>query len=892
MGLVWVRLSGAPLGAMSFGCNPPQAVRLHTAAERSCRDEVEAIGEEAPGSCLLVGRGGRSLRVRNRAAPKEVLLVAGIASTALMGGGLIFGFAPFANKLTKLPGSPFTTQTVSSVFSIGHNITAWGCILSGMILDRFGPRICVMSGLLIEALGHFLMMNITRLPSKWFAYIGFGLLGLGGCQVLLAALTFADAFRNAGLATAVITAAFQAAGFVFMLLPIVDWETFFLFYTVACLAGAFILGFLYPRVRLPPFAENEGASDMDAMTSAIAGSRTLLSILLRPGTIGFLSTFMIAGSALTYGLAEFTPAVRDKDACSWDPVVHDFVDCERQGFQDQLNNILMPLVSNFIVPCSLALGLLVDKTGFPLAAFINVFFVQAFMLTLWLLPLDRQYATLIVCNVANSAVWTIQNTYICAVGHDHIGALFGISNLVLGVGNLAADWMSLNPFGTERKAIHQSIEFSAIAWLVACCPLYAWPLVEAYGVWKRRLAAEGRLPTSPTSFRPQTSPGAGSPGGAREDGAPSPSRRGNSASPSRRGQGSVEDKFKPGGGESGPASALGLRSSFEQGPAVQVQGCGLSHLAEPLSAACPMSVTLVDEPGDAIRGMHHPVVTVNPQLWEQKVRKLLKAGREGVFFVLDFDRTVTRCFMEDGSRASDCHDILASIPKITRDCKQTMEDLMERYYPIEIDAHMTREQKIPHMVEWYRLVNELLASQGLTQADVEKAVRHCKEFRLRSGSEEVFQIAHRLDIPVIVISAGLGNVIEEVLRQCVRKPDGTTGTPWPNVHVLSNTLLWDEAGSFAAFSEPLIHMFNKSLEDAPDEIHDMLEGRHTGVLCGDGPGDLTMADGHDLDCVLKFGFLNERVEERLFRYIGNELWDKVVLSDGSFEPLLEVLRQL
>jgi len=147
-----------------------------------------------------------------------------------------------------------------------------------------------------------------------------------------------------------------------------------------------------------------------------------------------------------------------------------------------------------------------------------------------------------------------------------------------------------------------------------------------------------------------------------------------------------------------------------------------------------------------------------------------------------------------------------------------MEEMMEYYYPIEIDPSMSRESKIPHMVEWYAKVNYLLSTQDLTRDDVAEAVARCHDFQLRAGVEEVFSILAKKDIPVIIISAGLGNVIEEVIRQRIAQTNGTLGESWPNVRVLSNTMLWDEDGTFVEFSEPQIHMYNKSLQDAPCDV--------------------------------------------------------------------------
>merc|ERR1719210_2928596 len=116
--------------------------------------------------------------------------------------------------------------------------------------------------------------------------------------------------------------------------------------------------------------------------------------------------------------------------------------------------------------------------------------------------------------------------------------------------------------------------------------------------------------------------------------------------------------------------------------------------------------------------------------------------------------------------------------------------------------------------------------------------------------------------------------------------------PWPNVRVLSNTLQWDSDGCHVGFSEPLIHMYNKSLQDAPAPLKDMIKNRHVGVLCGDSIGDLTMTSGHETTMVMKFGFLNEKVEERLPNYMNPGGYDHLILNDGSYESVLDIVRRI
>jgi len=461
-------------------------------------------------------------------------------------------------------------------------------------------------------------------------------------------------------------------------------------------------------------------------------------------------------------------------------------------------------------------------------------------------------------NVAMTAVFTLQNAYMCSVGHEHIGSLFSISNAALGFGNLLADWLTLKPFGSGKTAIHVSLNVSCGTWLVLCIPLYFRVILEERKRRRKRAGFE--------SFVLQAS---------------------------------CDPSFT--------RQATSVVGSFQESSLERCEGgAQAAHLLSPKPTGIeqPRRNVVATFNTDAssyhttrtacstLTSTRHPLLTVNPPEWREKVQHAMKGGADNIFWVCDFDRTLTKCFLEDGNRSLDCHDILASIPKITPECKQIMEEMMEYYYPIEIHPTMTREEKIPYMVEWYAKVNFLLNRQNLEKADVAAAVAGCTNFRIRQGVEEAFKLAYEMNIPIIIVSAGLGNVIEEVVRQRIPMPEGAKDVSWPNVRVLSNTIQWDADERQCGFSEPLIHMYNKSLQDAPTEIRDMIKGRSVGMLCGDGLGDLTMAHGHQTTDVLKFGFLNEKVEERLPKYVAPDAYDCIVLNDGDFDSVLELLRGL
>ena len=202
------------------------------------------------------------------------------------------------------------------------------------------------------------------------------------------------------------------------------------------------------------------------------------------------------------------------------------------------------------------------------------------------------------------------------------------------------------------------------------------------------------------------------------------------------------------------------------------------------------------------------------------------------------------------------------------------QEIFKKYYPIEIDPVMPIDKKIPLMREWYSTVHALMLDEGVTKDAIKEAVAKCDSIALRPGMQQLMLHCqtHKPPIPFFIMSAGLGNVIEEFLAQTLPFPMADTTA------VVSNQMKFDDEGKLNGFSEPLLHMFNKNVAVLPEDVRERVNSCDCGLLLGDGVGDLTMAQGADLPCLLKIGFLNEKVEERREQYVNG--FDIVVTEDG------------
>lgn len=209
-----------------------------------------------------------------------------------------------------------------------------------------------------------------------------------------------------------------------------------------------------------------------------------------------------------------------------------------------------------------------------------------------------------------------------------------------------------------------------------------------------------------------------------------------------------------------------------------------------------------------------------------------------------------------------------------------MHCLKAKYLVYEIDPKLTVEEKTPYMIEWYTKANALLRECGVNKNFFPEMVK-ASNVDFRDDTDKMLKTLHGQNVPVLILSAGLGDLLVEILK--------SRNLITPNVHVVSNFLDFDDRGVVKGLSGQMIHVFNKS-ESA---VHDSpyfkdLSGRGNVVLMGDSVGDLQMANGvENVEALLKIGFLNNKCEERIKLY--EDLYDIVLIDDQTMDVPNEII---
>ena len=278
---------------------------------------------------------------------------------------------------------------------------------------------------------------------------------------------------------------------------------------------------------------------------------------------------------------------------------------------------------------------------------------------------------------------------------------------------------------------------------------------------------------------------------------------------------------------------------------------------------------------------------VNLQSKIQLLRECLCSSRLSV--VADFDRTIS------ARNSNSSHGVIEKCGLLSDDYHTRARELFETYYPIEISPTATLEERTQACETWWNAAHGLLIKEQLTSEKVAKAVENCSDLVLRDRFDEVLQLLETNSVPLLVFSAGFGDVIKAALL----RHSGVWRTEQRNDlrKVVANMAAWDESGRLTGFEEPLVHSCNKGavvkqLLQQQQQQQGCGSQKTSGenrcvLLLGDGIGDADMAAEEDGVVVLRVAFLNFEVEKNLDRYLSK--FDIVLTADPDFSLVLEML---
>jgi len=279
--------------------------------------------------------------------------------------------------------------------------------------------------------------------------------------------------------------------------------------------------------------------------------------------------------------------------------------------------------------------------------------------------------------------------------------------------------------------------------------------------------------------------------------------------------------------------------------------------------------------------MNKNLIIPNQDKLEKKKSIFKKQGVEKIHIISDFDRTLTKAFVNRKKFPSIISQLYDG-NHLTKEYAKKAQQLYDKYHPMEIDPNIPIEEKKKLMENWWRTHKKLLIKSGLNLKDIQDVVDNGK-LQFREGALEFFDLTHKKQIPLVIFSSsGIGEAIPLYFKKINKN--------YKNIHIISNSMEYDKDGNAIAIKEPIIHVFNKgevALKGLP--IMKKLKHRKNVLLLGDSLGDLNMTKGFNYENIIRIGFLNYD-EENLEDY--KRSFDVVLLNDSDMNYVNELLKEI
>lgn len=256
---------------------------------------------------------------------------------------------------------------------------------------------------------------------------------------------------------------------------------------------------------------------------------------------------------------------------------------------------------------------------------------------------------------------------------------------------------------------------------------------------------------------------------------------------------------------------------------------------------------------------------------KEKLDKI-KLNKNNMYVVIDFDKTIT------STDSTDSWD--AAGKKLSEEFHGKLNNLYEKYRPIEINYKITFEEKNNAMEIWYNECMNMYYQYKLTKQKLIDGVKN-SNLILRKGAKEFLKEMYENKVPVIILSAGIGNTIKIFLEE--------NNCLYDNIYIISNFIKFDEKGNMKEFNNNIIHSLNKNLKNKLlNKFQETIGKREYSLLIGDSIDDKKMVSEEQIENTITVGVLNENIQNNLAEYRKN--FDIVLTNeDANFQTIKEIV---
>jgi len=266
-----------------------------------------------------------------------------------------------------------------------------------------------------------------------------------------------------------------------------------------------------------------------------------------------------------------------------------------------------------------------------------------------------------------------------------------------------------------------------------------------------------------------------------------------------------------------------------------------------------------------VRARYNKLTTI---WWIRQHKRYVHAGTTpgDLIVITDFDATLT------AGDSEQCHDLIGFSKLMSAQFREAFAPLLDWASNAAIDG-----------VEWWDRAHGYMVKYGMPPRQLIPRLVREAHMTPRPGALELLKKCEMLGVPVLIVSAGITDVIEEFLRQHAALTE--------NVTICSNRLNYEADSSPKSVSpNPPITSFTKAhTYKSASSFFEQHADRRSLIVLGDSVTDTDASENVPSDRVLSVGFVNERPDASRHA----QAFDAVVQGSlGSLAPVIEILDEM
>ena len=281
-----------------------------------------------------------------------------------------------------------------------------------------------------------------------------------------------------------------------------------------------------------------------------------------------------------------------------------------------------------------------------------------------------------------------------------------------------------------------------------------------------------------------------------------------------------------------------------------------------------------------------------------------KSNRGNIIFITDFDYTITKRynyqknstlfssyrFYDESLIGGDQQKILDIQNQL---CNEYMKYETDNTYDKKI-----REQKVH---EFYSKSLDVYINPKFTRNSIGKMLEKFKEkYELRKYTKELFELLIKLEIPIVIVSGGVKEVIIDLLKTSINNFEKYLSEK--KIIIIANELYFEEGKGCIGHSTNVIYAFNKS-NFVKETIKNNFPQVKNVIVMGDHLNDFDSVQDLEINKndIIGIGFVNikpeilndetkkEIIKKNVEEY--NNVYDVNLIGDNDFDFIIKLFEK-